>query len=138
MIAGTTVVYQEVASSMCNEKVNAQLQVTASKLTGPAAGIMTDEPTLHLLLFLLQGLMENHVRLNFLSSQYPQLLSQLAKLHTSEPQKLRMIRVEIAKVASKLAFSRRMDRAGLTDSNIRMLLVLLKRCPVRLPQEVDD
>lgn len=123
----TTLACQKVALSTRNEKYNVEREVTVNKVTGPAASIMTDRSTLPCLPYSFQIMMEDHDDLDFLPSLYAEMLSKLAGLYDSVPQKLQIIRGEIVKLTDELvALSQLMDRADLTFDGIKMSFNLLQ------------
>lgn len=59
-VAGTVLANKTVVSSTCNEKANAEREVIATKVTGPAARTILVRSTLPGSPSSLQGLMEDH------------------------------------------------------------------------------
>lgn len=102
-VFGTTSASHTVVASKHNEKTDAERDVRAKKVTGLAAETMTDRSMLPPLPFFIQGLREGHDCLDLLLSPYEKLLFHFAGPYASEPQELRMMRREIAKLTNKLA-----------------------------------
>lgn len=99
-VTRTTLATHTVASSTRNEKTYAEREGTATKVIGPAAGLMTDRPTLPPIPFSLQVMREDHDGLEFLPSLYAELLSQVAVPYTIVTQRLQKICREIAKLTN--------------------------------------
>lgn len=90
-VAETTLATQVAAFSTCNEKAHALREVTATIVTRPAGGILTNRFSGFLYHSSLQGLMDNNNRLDFLSFLYAKMVSQLVRPYTTLFQKLGMI-----------------------------------------------
>lgn len=91
-VAGTKLTTQAVAYFRRNKRANVERELAATRVTEPVAGIMTDGSTLPCLPSSFQVLTDDHVGLDFLSSQSTKHLSLLAEPYASVSWELRMIR----------------------------------------------
>lgn len=97
----TTLALQAVAFSRGNEKATAERNVSAVKVTGPAAGIMTNSYTLPHLSFSSQWLTEDLDGTDFLRRLYARLHYWLAGLYASVTSELQAIRGELASLMNE-------------------------------------
>lgn len=101
---GTTLATQAIASSTCNEQPHAERDVKAIEVIGWTVVLMMARSILPTLLPLLQVVFEEHTGLNFLHSMFAELLSQIAGLYASVPEKKRITGEKIAKLDEQTRF----------------------------------